>query len=70
MVNKKEAALNVSNVENCVAFMLDYFQTVKEENAAICEISNEAIDAIHKINRCLEDIKKTCGLRVSKVRFN
>ena len=68
-MSKKEAAACVANMDNCCAFMLDYFQTVKENEPAVCKISNEAIDSVHKINRCLEEIKKTCGLRISKTQI-
>jgi hypothetical protein len=62
--NNRDVALQTINVRNALAFMLDYFQNIKEEELSIIHVANRAIDSLHGIDKCLDEIEAVSRCRV------
>lgn len=50
--------------QNALAFLIDYFQAVKEEESSVVLHANRAIGALHGVQKDLEEIKKTLSPRI------
>ena len=65
MLEEEETACHFYNVESCLSFMIDFFQNIKQNEPAVFLVANEAIEHIHAIGRCLEEIKSTKICKIS-----
>jgi len=53
----KEVAAQTCNVEACLAYLINYFQDMKVEEPAMVFVANRALESIHHVGQCVDEIK-------------